>query len=170
MNLAERDQPNSEIDEQLQRILTDPGFQSAPQLSKLLTYLVERALVGQADDFKATAIAKAVFRRDDSFDAQTDTIVRVEAGRLRRRLAKYYEGDGLNDPLVIDIPKGGYTPRFSEPATPAPESGAVPESGPAPQTTGHAESGAITTPAAPARQPARKWAALLTLGLFICFL
>ena len=167
MNLAERDQPNSEIDEQLQRILTDPGFQSAPQLSKLLTYLVERALVGQADDLKATAIAKAVFRRDDSFDAQTDTIVRVEAGRLRRRLAKYYEGDGLNDPLVIDIPKGGYTPRFSEPATPAPESGAVPESGPAPQTTGHAESGAITTPAAPARQPARKWAALLTLGLLL---
>jgi TolB-like protein len=163
MNQAQRDLSNGEVEEQLQRILADPSFQSAPQLSKLLTYLVEMALAGQTDDLKATAIAKAVFRRDDSFDAQTDTIVRVEAGRLRRRLAQYYEDDGLNDPLVIDIPKGGYTPRLSEPATPAP----ISESGSTPHTTGHPEQAAVATPASPVGRPARIGAALLTLGLLL---
>ena len=163
MNLAEQAQTNSEVEEQLQRILADPSFQSAPKLSALLCYLVERTQAGQIDDLKAVAIAKAVFSRDDSFDAQTDTIVRVEAGRLRRRLAQYYEGTGLNDPLVIDIPKGAYTTRFSEPATPASES----ESGPAPHIAGHAEPAVIAKPAAPANQPARKWVALLSLGLLL---
>ena len=163
MNLAEQAQSNSEVEEQLQRILADPSFQSAPKLSALLCYLVERTQAGQIDDLKAVAIAQAVFNRDESFDAQTDTIVRVEAGRLRRRLAQYYEGNGLNDPLVIDIPKGAYTTRFSEPATPTSES----ESGPAPQVTGHAEHAVITQPAAPASQPSRKWVALLSLGLLL---
>jgi len=163
VNLAEQAQTNSEVEEQLQRILADPSFQSAPKLSALLCYLVERTQAGQIDDLKAVAIAKAVFSRDDSFDAQTDTIVRVEAGRLRRRLAQYYEGTGLNDPLVIDIPKGAYTTRFSEPATPASES----ESGPAPHIAGHAEPAVIAKPAAPANQPARKWVALLSLGLLL---
>ena len=100
MNLAEQAQSNSEVEEQLQRILADPSFQSAPKLSVLLRYLVERTQAGQIDDLKAVAIAKAVFSRDDSFDAQTDTIVRVEAGRLRRRLAQYYAGNGLALPLA----------------------------------------------------------------------
>jgi adenylate cyclase len=157
VTLAEQAQSNSEVEEQLQRILADPSFQSAPKLSALLCYLVEKTQAGQVDDLKAVSIAQAVFRRDDSFDAQTDTIVRVEAGRLRRRLAQYYEGNGLNDPLIIDIPKGAYTSRFSAPTTASSDS----ESGPAPQVTGHAE------PAVLASQPARKWLALLSLGLLL---
>jgi tetratricopeptide (TPR) repeat protein len=164
--LEERIQPDSDIDVQLQRILADPGFQSAPQLSALLSHLVERTLAGQIDDLKATAIAQAVFRRDDSFDAQTDTIVRVEAGRLRRRLAQYYEGNGLHDPLVIDVPKGAYRATFSEPVTPAPEP--QPET----QATGHPESREATKPTAPTNQSTRKWVALLVLcvGLLLAFL
>jgi len=163
VTLAVQAKSNSEVEQQLQRILADPSFQSAPKLSVLLRYLVERTQAGQIDDLKAVAIAKAVFSRDDSFDAQTDTIVRVEAGRLRRRLAQYYAGNGLNDPLVIEIPKGAYTTTFSAPATPT----ADPESDPAPQVTGHAESRVIANPAAPADQPARKWVALLSLGLLL---
>lgn len=161
MALAEHTQSDSEIDEQLQRILADSGFQSTPQLSALLTYVVEKALTGQVEELKATAIAQAVFRRDDSFDSQTDTIVRVEAGRLRRRLAQYYQGKGLNDPLVIDLPKGGYTPTFSEPATPTPQSARNP------QIAGQAVSGIPAIPAARASPPTRKWIALLSLGLVL---
>ena len=166
MALAEHTHSDSETNEQLQRILADSDFQSAPQLTTLLTYLVEKALTGQVEELTATAIAQAVFRRDDSFDSQTDTIVRVEASRLRRRLAQYYQGNGLSDPLLIDIPKGAYTTRFSEPATPTSES----ESGPAPQITGHAEPAVIAKAAAPASQPARKWVALLSLGLLLALL
>jgi tetratricopeptide (TPR) repeat protein len=83
---------------------------------------------------------------------------------LRRRLAHYYKDNGLNDPLVIDIPKGGYAPRFSEPATPKPESARIP------QIAGEAESSVPIRPTAPVAQPARKWIALLTLGLvFVLF-
>ena len=165
MALAEHVHSDSKINEQLQRIVADSSFQSTPQLRALLTYLVETALTGQLEELKAAAIAKAVFKRDDSFDSQTDTIVRVEAGRLRRRLAQYYKDDGLNDPLVIDIPKGGYAPRFSEPATPTPESARIP------QIAGEAESSVPIRPTAPVGQPARKWIALLTLGLvFVLFL
>jgi len=88
LELAEHAHSDSEIEAQLQRILAAECFQSTPQLSALLSYLVERTLAGQFEDLKAVAIAQAVFRRDESFDAQTDTIVRVEAGRLRRRLAR----------------------------------------------------------------------------------
>ena len=95
---------------QLQPILADPAFQSTPKLSALLAHIVNEALAGRGQGLKATAIAQAVFGRDESFDSQTDTIVRVEAGRLRRRLAKYYDRNGLDDPVTIEIPKGGYTP------------------------------------------------------------
>jgi len=111
---AARIPESTDIQAQLQRILADPSFQRTRQLSALLSYLVEQTLAGHGDALKAVAIAQSVFRRDESFDAQTDTIVRVEAGRLRRRLAQYYESAGCDDPLVIEIPKGGYKPKFQD--------------------------------------------------------
>lgn len=112
---AEKDTPtveNAAVEAQLQRILTDPKFQSTPQLSALLTHIVHESLAGRDSELRGTPIAQAVFKRDESFDSQSDTIVRVEAGRLRRRLAQYYETSGLNDTILIDIPKGGYVPIF----------------------------------------------------------
>jgi len=116
-----RNDSASAIETQLERILQDPGFKSAPQLSKLLRYLVTESLAGRAEHLKATSVAHGVFGRDESFDAQTDTIVRVEAGRLRRRLARYYEANGQGDPIVIGVPKGGYAPSFSHADADSPE-------------------------------------------------
>jgi hypothetical protein len=50
--------------------------------------------------------------RDANFDPQTDPIVRVEAGRRRRALEQYYAGDGRDDPVIIELPLGGYVPEF----------------------------------------------------------
>ena len=101
------------IREELGRILASPGFAKARQLRTFLSFLVEKTLAGDTENLKEYSIAVQVFGRDESFDPTADNIVRVEARRLRTRLAEYYASDGRFDPLLIDIPKGTYIPQFS---------------------------------------------------------
>ena len=82
-----------------------------------LRYVVEATLGGQGNRLKEYTIAVEVFGRDDSFDPQTNSLVRVEAGRLRRTLTLYYLTHGRDDPLRIEIPKGRYVPRSSSTTT-----------------------------------------------------
>lgn len=112
----------AEIRETLERILGDPGFQASERRRAFLRHVVEETLAGRADRLKGYSIALAVFDRDDSFDAQADPIVRIEARRLRRDLDSYYSNAGARDPLRIAIPKGAYVPSFewSETAVTAP--------------------------------------------------
>ena len=97
---------------ELQRILASPHFDASERNRNFLAYVVEEALAGRAERIKAYAIATAVFGRDEGFDPQLDSIVRIEAGRLRRSLERYYLTDGRASHLRIDIPRGGYVPVF----------------------------------------------------------
>jgi TolB-like protein len=111
----DRPQPSpSETRSQLERIVASPTFQASERRKALLRYLVEEALAGRADRLKGFAIAVAVFGRDETFDPQTDSIVRLEARRLRRDLDGYYVAAGNRDPVRISIPKGGYVPDFEQ--------------------------------------------------------
>jgi len=101
-----------EIRAALDRVLASPPFPSSPQLLAFLRFVVESALKGEAEQIKSYTIAVEALGRDQSFDPQTDPIVRVEAGRLRRALQHYYAGPGANDPIIIDLPLGGYVPAF----------------------------------------------------------
>ena len=101
------------IRDELVKILSSKRFVNANQISNLLRYVVEEALAGHRDRIKAFSIAQDVFGRDVNFDQQRDPIVRVEAGRLRKCLADYYESPGLDSIFLIDIPKGGYAPTFT---------------------------------------------------------
>ena len=101
------------IREEMNRILASAGFAKAKQLRTFLSFLVEKTLAGELDDLKEYSIAVQVFGREQSFDPTADNIVRVEARRLRTRLAEYYVSEGRFDPLVIDVPKGTYVPHFS---------------------------------------------------------
>ncbi|MGV4793683.1 hypothetical protein [Rhizobium sp. F40D2] len=98
---------------QLDRILASPEFLAPERGRRFLQYIVEETLEGHADQLKASTIAQAVFGRDASFDAQNDPVVRIEAGRIRRALERYYLVCGSSDPMQITIPKGGYAPHFS---------------------------------------------------------
>ena len=100
------------ICEQLHRILSSSDFAMPPRIHAFLSYVVDEALAGRGDRIKAYSIAVAVFGRPADFDALNDPAVRIEAGRLRRGLERYYFLQGSNDPILIDIPKGGYVPRF----------------------------------------------------------
>jgi predicted ATPase len=118
-SLEPRAPSSGEVHEQLDRILRNPGFARAPSLSGLLRHLVEHGLSGRVDGLKEFTIAVEVFGRPDTFDPQTDTIVRVQARRLRARLDAYYADTGLADPVVFDLPRGRYTvkARYAEAAS-----------------------------------------------------
>jgi tetratricopeptide (TPR) repeat protein len=101
-----------EVSAQIELILRSEGFKKSARLQDFLKYIVDETLQGRAADLKGVAIARAVFSVDDSFDPETNSIVRVEAGRLRQRLYEYYMEAGRSDPVLISIPKGSYEPRF----------------------------------------------------------
>ena len=98
------------INSQLNRILTSPTFLSSPQLRKFLQFVVSETLAGRADQIKQYTIGVRAYGYPANFDPRTDTVVRVHARRLRRALNSYYEGQGVEDPLIIEIPKGSYAP------------------------------------------------------------
>jgi len=84
-------------------------------MSKLLCFLVERQLAGREGELKESTIGVEVFGRSPDYDPKVDSTVRTEAVRLRARLSKYYTTEGGQDPIVIDLPKGGYIPTFRQP-------------------------------------------------------
>lgn len=102
---------------QMDRVLASPGFVRNERLTKFLRFVVERHLEGKDGEIKETVLAVEVFGRAPDHDPKLDSIVRTEAGRLRARLSEYCLGDGKNDELVIELPKGGYVPviRLAEP-------------------------------------------------------
>jgi adenylate cyclase len=97
---------------ELERLLASAEFVASDRLKEFLRFVVEHRLAERADSLKAYTIALEVFGRDSTFDPQTDPVVRMEASKLRRRLERYYLGAGRDDPVRIDIPKGGYAPTF----------------------------------------------------------
>ena len=117
--------PPAEVRAQVQRMTASEVFATSPQLSAFLLFVVEAVLRGQGERLKGYTIGVEVLRRDTTFDPQVDPIVRVEATRLRRAIERYYAGVGVDDSVIIDLPRGGYVPRFSwrelAAAAPAPE-------------------------------------------------
>jgi len=97
---------------ELDRILASKNFVSAARMSKLLRHVVGKTLAGETDQLKEYAVGIEVFDRDASYDPRLDSIVRVEAGRLRSRLDEYYNADGKASPIRIHRPKGGYSAEF----------------------------------------------------------
>lgn len=105
--------PDAEVRAEVDRILASKGFVSAGRLSRLLRYAVDKTIAGEADQLKEYAVGVEVFDRDANYDPRLDSIVRVEAGRLRSRLEEYYSGEGATSPIRISLPRGGYVAQFA---------------------------------------------------------
>jgi TolB-like protein/Tfp pilus assembly protein PilF len=100
------------VRQQLDRVLSSGTFRQVARLKRFLAFVVQESLDGRAGQLKEYVIGVHVFDRESSFDPRTDPIVRVQARRLRSRLARYYQDEGRHDELVIELPKGGYAPVF----------------------------------------------------------
>src|SRR4051812_30527254 len=109
---GQREQESNAVREQLHRVLTSPMFLHSERLRRFLTHCVDAALSGRVEDLKEYTIGIAAFDRPKHYNPADDPIVRVEARRLRKKLDEYYQSSGVGDPIVIDLPKGGYLPVF----------------------------------------------------------
>lgn len=105
---------DSQVREELQRIVESARFATAGRLPLLLRHLVEAALAGENERLKESVLGIEFFQRGNDFDPRLDPIVRVEARRLRARLEEYYSGEGASHPVKIEIPRGAYVPVFRE--------------------------------------------------------
>jgi TolB-like protein len=116
-------------------------------VSRFLRYVVERSLAGEADQLKEYVIGLEVFDRNEHYDPRLDSIVRVEAGRLRSKIDEYYNGPGRDDAVLIQMRRGSYAPVFEH----------------------RQPSGSVATPR-PAPPPPRRSGRRLALGVFAAVL
>jgi hypothetical protein len=124
---------------QLERVLQSRTLQNSESLKAFLRFVVEKTLNDQGAHLKEYTIATEVFGRNSDYDPRIDSVVRVQAGRLRTKLQEYYTTEGKGDSVVIDLPKGHYYPVFT-----CPGPGSSPESPPLaalPPADAHATNG-----------------------------
>ncbi len=115
------DSDRKAIREQLDRILHSGPFAHSRRRQRFLEYIVNETLAGRSERLKGYNVGLEVFDRPETFDPAIDPIVRIEAARVREKLREYYDTDGLNDHIRIDLPKGTYMPHIEFRAIDAPE-------------------------------------------------
>lgn len=101
---------------QIERLLSSSHFRNSRRYTDLLRYVVEQTIEGHADTLKERTLGIEVFGREPSFDTSGDSIVRVAAAEVRKRIALYYQEEGHERELRIDLPSGSYVARFRRPA------------------------------------------------------
>jgi len=112
-SLADFRPPDEQVRATLAGVIASDVFSTSPRLREFLLYVVEETLAGRGGRIKGKTIATDVYERELDADGGAQNLVRVEARRLRRLLAEYYDTEGHADRLRIQIDPGGYTPRFT---------------------------------------------------------
>ncbi len=114
---------------QIQRITQSKAFRTSEVHRNLLHYLADKSLAGQADSLKEYTVGLDVFSKPASYDPRQESVVRMHVARLRQKLAEYYRTEGVNDPVIVELPKGGFRVIFEQrelPPDPAAEAPAAP--------------------------------------------
>jgi len=104
---------------QVERILQSDTFRTSAVLRRLLRFLVDKAVAGEADQLKEYSIGVDAFGKPASYDPRHDAIVRLQVGRLRQKLAEYYRTEGKDDPVVFELPKGHFKLKWEMRTVPA---------------------------------------------------
>jgi hypothetical protein len=107
----------------VQRIISSPPFQKGTRLRDLLQYVTEQTIRGHAHELTEQHIGNALFHKPSDYSPLEDSSVRVHARQLRLKLHEYFNEDGRNESLILEIPKGAYAPAFrtvTKPTSPAP--------------------------------------------------
>ena len=105
---------------QIQRILQSKAFRTSEIHRTLLSYLADKSVSGTADGLKEYTVGLDVFAKPDSYDPRQESTVRMHVARLRQKLGEYYRTEGIDDPIFVDLPKGGFKLTF-EPREVRPE-------------------------------------------------
>ncbi len=109
--MYDRDMPDGErpvLEEALERVLHSRCFRNAPSSRRLLSYLAGHAAIGDPGQLKEYTIGVDAFGKPSGYDPRQDSTVRIQVGRLRKKLFEYYRSEGLNDQWLIVLPKGSF--------------------------------------------------------------
>jgi len=149
---------------ELQAVLTSGVFARSPIVAQLLKYICEAYFAGRSHEIKEYSIAVEAFGRASDFDLTHDSIVRVEAHRLRKRLQEYYSGEGAGHNCQIALAPGNYVPQFVHRNPPR----TAPKPEPTPKTPANGQPEQVTS----RRGPRRLWvyAAAAALALLLASL
>src|ERR1700722_10074735 len=96
----------------IERITASPPFQKSARLRDLLYFMAERSIRGQTQDLSEHQIGSAVFGKAQDYSVVEDSSVRVHIRQLRLKLHEYFDGEGREEPAIVEIPKGAYTTLF----------------------------------------------------------
>src|SRR5579862_8592964 len=117
--------------EQVDRILASDTLRASEVLRRMLRFLADKTFSGEADQLKEYSVGLDALGKPPTYDPRQDSVVRLQASRLRQKLDEYYRGEGGNDPLTIELPKGrfkiSWQPRGESVSIPAVQ---VPEAAP----------------------------------------
>src|SRR5260370_17091067 len=105
----------------VQRIVSSPPLQKSKRVRDLLEFITEQTIHGKAHELTEQHIGNALFHKPSDYSPLEDSSVRVHARQLRLKLHEYFNEEGRNEPLILDIPKGSYAPvfrTFLKPAAP----------------------------------------------------
>jgi len=117
-----------EVRHELRRVVASPMFHGSKRCQQFLEYVCERQLAGESEALKERIIAIEVFGRHSQTDLGDDTIVRVSAREVRKRLAQFYvTPEGTSSPVRLDLPPGSYAPEFRRASAPPREEAVVPQ-------------------------------------------
>ncbi len=106
------DSERQQVRDQLERLLSSPGFVNSQRYPNLLRFVVEQTLMGQEDTLKERLLGIDVFRRSPDYDTNQDPVVRLSAAEVRKRIAVYYQQPEHQHELVIGLNPGSYIPYF----------------------------------------------------------
>jgi hypothetical protein len=96
----------------IKRIVASSEFQRATKQREFLLYVTDHKLSGSPENVTEALIGHRVYGRPATYDTGNDSIVRTEARTLRKRLERYFDAEGLDEPVIVEIPRGGYLPVF----------------------------------------------------------
>ena len=113
------------IESQIERILHSEELRGSEVLRRLLRFLADKSASGEADDLKEYIVAIDGLGKPATYDPRYNSAVRIQVGRLRQKLADYYRAEGLDDPIVIDLPKGRFKLKFTYRSVPGTASAPV---------------------------------------------
>src|SRR5260370_3457808 len=114
MRLEDKSTMAEPIQQQIERIVHSEQFRSSEVIRRLLTFMSEKAIAGEADNLKEYVVAIDGLGKSSTYDPQHTSAVRIQMGRLRQRLAEYYRSEGKNDPMIVELPKGRFRLTFEE--------------------------------------------------------
>lgn len=98
---------------QVQRIVSSKTFKTSEVHRNLMAYLAEKSLLGEAQNLKEYTVGLDVFGKPSTYDPRQESVVRMHVGRLRQKLTEYYRTEGVEDPVLVDLPKGGFALTFA---------------------------------------------------------